>query len=109
MRGRAVEDSVRAEYFAEEVRRELIEAYGNESVLQDGYAVRTSLDPTLQEYAEKALRDALIEFDQTKTGYRGPVTHMANITTWGRSAWRNADAARRRRLAPGGGAGSEAG
>ncbi len=82
MRGRGNEETVRADYFAEEVRRELVEAYGNTSLLKDGYAVRTSLDPHLQVIADKALREALIEYDQTRTGYRGPVAHLKTMDNW---------------------------
>ncbi|MDX1923391.1 MAG: penicillin-binding protein 1A [Alphaproteobacteria bacterium] len=84
MRGRGENENVRAEYYAEEVRRELVDAYGSTSVLKDGYAVRTSLDPKLQIIADNALRRALINFDQSRTGYRGPVTKFANMTDWSR-------------------------
>jgi penicillin-binding protein 1A len=84
MRGRGENENVRAEYYAEEVRRELVDAYGNTSVLKDGYAVRTSLDPKLQIIADNALRRALINFDQSRTGYRGPVTKFTNMTDWSR-------------------------
>lgn len=82
MLGRSDEDNVRADYYAEEVRRELTEAYGSESVLKDGFAVRTSVDPKLQRYADDALRAALIEYDQNKTGYRGVITHFASMNDW---------------------------
>lgn len=84
MRGRAAEESVRAEYFAEEVRREMVEAYGNTSVLKDGFAVRTSLDPKLQAVADKALRDQLIFIDQTRTGWRGAVARFNTMDDWSR-------------------------
>ncbi|NDE89769.1 MAG: penicillin-binding protein 1A [Alphaproteobacteria bacterium] len=82
MRGRGEGENVRAEYYAEEVRRELVDAYGNTSLLKDGYAVRTSLDPKLQIIADNALRRALINFDQSRTGYRGPVAKFTNMTDW---------------------------
>jgi penicillin-binding protein 1A len=62
-------------YFAEEVRRELIQRYGEDNVYQGGLSVRTSLSPLLQTYAEKALRDRLTEYDR-KHGWRGPVKHI---------------------------------
>ncbi len=82
MRARGTEENVRADYFAEEVRRELVEAYGNSSVLKDGYAVRTSVDPDLQAVAERALQTALLSFDQAKTGWRGAPTHFTNMSNW---------------------------
>lgn len=82
VRMRDASENVRAEYYAEEVRRELTEAYGSESVMQDGYAVRTSVDPKLQALADTALRRGLINYDQNKTGYRGPVQHLSSLNNW---------------------------
>ncbi len=79
---RGPEESVRADYYAEEVRRELVEAYGNISLLNDGYTIRTSLDPKLQGYADKALRRALLSYDQSRTGYRGAVAHLTTMEDW---------------------------
>jgi penicillin-binding protein 1A len=64
-----------APYFAEEVRRELIERYGQKAVYEGGLSVRTSLSPVLQEAADKAMRDRFIEYDR-KHGWRGPVHHL---------------------------------
>jgi penicillin-binding protein 1A len=81
-KARPAEETVRADYFAEEVRRELVEAYGNTSLLNDGYTIRTSLDPELQGYADTAFRRALIDYDRVRTGYRGPAGHLPNLTDW---------------------------
>ncbi|MBI3419353.1 MAG: penicillin-binding protein 1A [Proteobacteria bacterium] len=81
-RNRTTEESVRADYYAEEVRRELVEAYGNTSLLNDGYTIRTSLDPKLQAYGDAALHRALIDYDHTHTGYRGPVAHITDTMNW---------------------------
>jgi penicillin-binding protein 1A len=64
-----------APYFAEEVRRELVQRYGEKAVYEGGLSVRTSLSPTLQAAADKALRDRLMGYDR-KHGWRGPVTHF---------------------------------
>ena len=37
-----------AEYFAEEVRRELYERYGEKKLYEGGLSVRTTLDPKMQ-------------------------------------------------------------
>jgi penicillin-binding protein 1A len=79
-RGKA--ESVRADYFAEEVRRELVDAYGNSSVLKDGYVVRTSVDPDLQAVADTALQQALLKYDQEKTGWRGPPARLTDMKNW---------------------------
>jgi penicillin-binding protein 1A len=64
-----------APYFTEEVRRELLQRFGEDTVYKAGLSVRTSLDPTLQLYADKALRDGLTTYDR-RHGWRGPVTHL---------------------------------
>ena len=64
-----------AEYFAEEVRRELIEMYGKDKLDKGGLSVRTTLDPKLQIYARQALARGLIAFDR-KRGFRGPVSKV---------------------------------
>ena len=43
------------EYFAEEVRRELYERYGEKKLYEGGLSVRTSLDPKLQVLARKTM------------------------------------------------------
>jgi penicillin-binding protein 1A len=60
-----------AAYFAEEVRRELEYLYGERQLYNGGLSVRTTLDPTLQNYAEEALREGLIAYDR-RHGWRGP-------------------------------------
>ena len=66
---------VRADFFAEEVRRELIELYGEEVLYGGGLSVRTTLDPKLQEVADRVLRRGLIDYDR-RHGWRGPVAEL---------------------------------
>ena len=71
-----------AEYFAEEVRRELFEKYGEKKLYEGGLSVRTSLDPKLQVIARKALQDGLKHYDENH-GWRGPVTKIELGDDWG--------------------------
>lgn len=64
-----------ADWFTEEVRRELIAKFGQDETTQGGLMVRTSLDPTLQVAAETALRNGLMNYDRQKGGWRGAVAH----------------------------------
>ncbi|OYX48928.1 MAG: penicillin-binding protein [Sphingomonas sp. 32-66-10] len=65
-------------YFIEEVRRQLIDKFGETeesgpySVYAGGLWVRTSFDPELQKAAQKALRDGLIRYDRGR-GWSGPM------------------------------------
>ena len=72
-----------AEYFAEEVRRSLVDIYGqdendptNSSLYTGGYSVRSTLSPDLQLMARAALRQGLVKFDRKHGGWRGPVAHI---------------------------------
>lgn len=72
---------VRAPYFAEEIRRELIDSYGEDTLYGGGLAVRTSIDPKLQAIAVEVLRDGLVDYDR-RHGYRGPVDHVDSAAGW---------------------------
>lgn len=63
---------VQADFFVEEVRRELARLYGDDALYEGGLSVRTTLDPVLQRLAENALRDGLIAYDR-RHGWRGPL------------------------------------
>jgi penicillin-binding protein 1A len=65
-----------ADWFTEEVRRELVARFGQDTTTQGGLMVRTSLDPALQIAAEKSLRDGLMAYERKMVGWRGPVAHL---------------------------------
>jgi penicillin-binding protein 1A len=72
-----------ADYFAEEVRRQLGEMFGEEVLYEGGLSVRTSLDPELQVMARQAMMNGLTKYD-TELGWRGPVAHIENLAAdWG--------------------------
>jgi penicillin-binding protein 1A len=63
-------------WFAEEVRRELVARFGADTTTQGGLMVRTSLDPTLQTEAERAVHDGLMAYDRKLGAWRGAVAHI---------------------------------
>ncbi|UXI67882.1 penicillin-binding protein 1A [Tahibacter amnicola] len=65
---------VEAPYLAEMVRADAMERLGNDA-LTDGYSIRTTIDSRMQEAANKALRDSLIDYDR-RHGYRGAEAHV---------------------------------
>ncbi len=69
------------EYFAEEVRKRIVELYGVEALYDGGLAVRTSVDPRLQKKAGEALRRWLVEYDQ-RHGWRGPLSELEPGDEW---------------------------
>ncbi len=83
---RRAEVQAGGEYFTEEVRRWLVDTYGADRTTQGGLVVRTTLDPVLQQAADKALRDGMLRYDQRRGGWRGPVTHMVSSGNF-RNTW----------------------
>ena len=73
-----------AGYFAEEVRRELLERYGEKKLYEGGLSVRTTLDPKMQLLARKVLADGLVRFDEAQ-GFRGPMRVIDISTDWGKA------------------------
>lgn len=63
-------DVARADYFVEEVRRELIAEYGERGLYGGGLSVRTTLNSRLQRIADSALRTGLSAYDR-RHGWRG--------------------------------------
>jgi penicillin-binding protein 1A len=72
-------EQIVAEHFAEEVRRDLADRYGSDTLYKGGLAVRTSLDPQLQKLATDALRKGLISYDR-RHGWRGAFTRFKDGT-----------------------------
>lgn len=72
---RSKDETVRADFFSEEVRRALAGMYGSNVLYEGGLYVKTTLNPAYQDYADRALRYALMQYDQ-RHGYRGPVANI---------------------------------
>jgi penicillin-binding protein 1A len=73
-----------SEYFTEEVRREIIARYGKDALYEGGLSVRTTLDPTLQLYARKAMQDGLMKYDRLR-GFHGPLATVDVSADWGKA------------------------
>src|SRR5882762_8138186 len=70
------------EYFAEEVRRDVFERYGEKKLYEGGLSVRTTLDPELQVMARKTMTAGLVNFDETQ-GWRGATSKLDITGDWG--------------------------
>ncbi|MEZ5852991.1 MAG: penicillin-binding protein 1A [Hyphomicrobiaceae bacterium] len=71
-----------ADYFAEEVRRTLVNEFGEDKLYGGGLSVRTTLDPKLQAFARRALIDGLVAFDR-QHGWRGALQSIDVSGDWG--------------------------
>lgn len=68
-------ETVTADYYAEQVRDEVISRLGSKELFYTGgLTIITSLDPKYQQAAENALRKGIRDYDKKRAGYRGKVT-----------------------------------
>ncbi|MBI1261579.1 MAG: PBP1A family penicillin-binding protein [Rhizobiales bacterium] len=70
-----------AQYFVEQVRRELYNQYGEKKLYEGGLSVRTTIDTKLQAIATSAMRKGLIEYDR-RQGWRGATSKLEPGVTW---------------------------
>ncbi|WP_458761110.1 penicillin-binding protein 1A [Afipia sp. TerB] len=70
------------EYFAEEVRRDLFERYGEKKLYEGGLSVRTTLDPKMQVMARKSMVAGLVRYDEAH-GWRGAQQKIDLNGDWG--------------------------
>ena len=80
-RQRSDTEFVKADYFAEEVRRELTGRYGKDQLYRGGLSVRTTVAPSLQEIAVRVLRRGLEAYDR-RHGWRGPIARLEPGFDW---------------------------
>lgn len=64
-----------ATYFVQELRRELIKTYGEDTLEQGGLSIRSTIDTRLQIAAQEALQNGLISYDR-RHGWRGPLSTL---------------------------------
>ncbi|OAN78033.1 penicillin-binding protein [Jannaschia sp. EhC01] len=85
-------------YFTDEIRRQLSAQFGADEFFSGGYAVRSTMDESLQEVAEASLRQALERYDRNLGTWRGATDTidpalLTDEVTW-RAALADADIAR---------------
>ncbi|MGB0750271.1 MAG: penicillin-binding protein 1A, partial [Magnetospiraceae bacterium] len=75
-------DQIVSAYFAEEIRRELADRYGEDGLYKGGLYVHATLDPRLQDIAAQAIHKGLTEYDR-RHGWRGPLAEIDPAGSWG--------------------------
>jgi penicillin-binding protein 1A len=73
---------IAADFFAEDVRREIMEKFGEKGLYEGGLSVRTTLDSKMQLIAHKALTDGLVRYDEGQ-GFRGASQKIDVSGDWG--------------------------
>lgn len=69
-------------YFAEEVRRKLLELYGEKGLYEGGLIARTTMIPDYQAAAEQALRNGLVTYDQRHGLHSTAIAHLESLDKW---------------------------
>jgi len=70
-----------ARYYVEDIRKDVIDKLGFDSVYKQGLNINTPINLNLQKIATKSLRDGLVDYDKRR-GWRGPVLKKTNINDW---------------------------
>jgi penicillin-binding protein 1A len=66
-----------APYFMDMLKQQLYSQYGQDTVLEQGLKVYTTIDPMMQKAANSALRKGLIQITE-RQGYSGPEENLTN-------------------------------
>ncbi len=69
-----------APYFVEQVRKDVVERFGNPMLLNDGLKIFTAMDSERQRAAQDAMFDGLLAVDK-RQGFRGPLKNLPK-TEW---------------------------
>ncbi len=70
-----------AQYFIEDVRKNVIENFTYDKVYKQGFNINTPINLEFQKIATISLRNGLISYDQRK-GWRGPLTSKIYNNNW---------------------------
>jgi len=70
-----------AQYYIEDVRKNIIEKLSYEKVYKQGYNINTPINLNLQKLATNSLRNGLMAYDMRK-GWRGPLFNIKNQNNW---------------------------
>ncbi|WP_440922500.1 penicillin-binding protein 1A [Candidatus Pelagibacter sp.] len=70
-----------AQYYIEDVRKNIIDKLTYEKVYKQGYNINTPINLNLQKIATESLRNGLIAYDKRK-GWRGPITRIKYNDNW---------------------------
>jgi penicillin-binding protein 1A len=70
-----------AQYYIEDVRKNIIESFSYDKVYKQGLIINTPIDLKLQKIATEALRNGLITYDKRK-GWRGALINKNYSNSW---------------------------
>ena len=68
-----------APYFVEQIRKDVVQRYGNALLLNQGLRVFATMDSEKQRAAQKAMLEGLLALDK-RQGYRGPLLQLTSAS-----------------------------
>ena len=71
-------DGAYAPYPVEEIRRELVQNYGQEKLYAGGLSIQSTIDPEIQKLADLSLKKGLEDLDR-RQGWRGPLSKIEDF------------------------------
>lgn len=74
--------------FVEEVRKNVVNKFGEESLMRDGLVITSTIDPFIQNSLNKALKDGLEQYDR-RHGYRGALGNIFDNKETFNKKWPN--------------------
>lgn len=72
-----IEEVSNGKFFSEEVRKEIVKIYGEKQLLEGGNVIITTLNPKLQQIADKYLKLGIERYD-IRHGFRGAIDNLYN-------------------------------
>lgn len=70
-----------AQYFSEDIRRQVKSKFGEDALYEGGLLIRTTLDPKMQKIATEAVRDEFNNYDR-RHGWRGALKNIPLNEGW---------------------------
>ena len=70
-----------AQYYIEDVRKDIIEKLSYDKVYKEGLNINTPINLSLQKIATESLRDGLLDYDKRR-GWRGPLRNIEYTENW---------------------------
>ena len=73
--------SIDSKYYVEDIRKDVIDKLGYDSVYRQGLNINTPIDLKLHKIATQSLRNGLVSYDKRR-GWRKPVQKNKDINNW---------------------------
>ncbi len=77
IKNRKLDYYIKADYFYEEIRKDLFKDYGEKKLYSDGLIIKTSLNADIQKFVDESLIEGLQFYDKSN-GWRGPIISYNN-------------------------------